>query len=290
MNRLGEFFSYISNNEGVRDVSFLLQHRTSNPFNEASEKIAASIQLIQESIQETSASFIDQYNAILSYCSSMSDDERQKFIQETNDSIQEIENCITDLAKNVNDGKMRLKGQAIEHSVAVFQILDKQLNQARRDLDYLRLQRYISLNRSKNANTPAAPPLAPQQMVRKYAATVNGPIEPAEQMPEINEQYQRALLQEHDNIVAELIDFNSQVRIADEKVENIGLIVSSYNELLASQNQQLRVIQSQVEQTQSNYQEAHTQLKIAIDKAQMKHLMLAIIVFIMGLLLLYKAF
>ena len=290
MNRLGEFFSYISNNEGVRDVSFLLQHRTSNPFNEASEKIAASIQLIQESIQETSASFIDQYNAILSYCSSMSDDERQKFIQETNDSIQEIENCITDLAKNVNDGKMRLKGQAIEHSVAVFQILDKQLNQARRDLDYLRLQRYISLNRSKNANTPAAPPLAPQQMVRKYAATVNGPIEPAEQMPEINEQYQRALLQEHDNIVAELIDFNSQVRIADEKVENIGLIVSSYNELLASQNQQLRVIQSQVEQTQSNYQEAHAQLKIAIDKAQMKHLMLAIIVFIMGLLLLYKAF
>ena len=289
MNRLDEFFSYISENENIRDVSSLLKQRTSNPFNEASQQIAYSIQLVQESINENVSPFIDEYNSILSFGSSMTDEEREQFIQDTNKSIQEIEDCITELAKSVKEGKMGLKGQALDHSVVVFQILDKSLNKVRQQIDYLRIQRSISLNRAKSANTPLEAPMSPAHIVKKNAYTLPNPEIKEKRMPEINSQYERSLLQEHDNIVAELIDFNSQLKAADEKVENIGMIMRSFNELVSSQNQQIRIIKKDVETAQANYEEAHQQLNIAFDKAKFQHLWMAIVVIILGLLLVIKA-
>ena len=289
MNRLDEFFSYLSQNEGIRDVSALLKQRTSNPFNEASEQIAYSIQLVQESINENVSPFIDQYNSILSFGSSMTDEEREQFIQDTNKSIQEIENCITELAQSVKEGKMGLKGQALDHSVAVFQILDKSLNSVRQQIDYLRIQRSISLNRAKSANTPLEAPLTPTQIVRKNAHTLQNFDMHEKKKPDITSQYERSLIQEHDNIIAELMDFNSQLKAADEKVENIGMIMRSFNELVSSQNQQIRIIKKDVETAQANYEEAHQQINIAFDKAKLQHLWMAIVVMILGIFLVIKA-
>ena len=267
-----------------RDLNKLLKSRISNPFNEASETIANTIKSLLQSIQDTAPSFIDKYNSILSLSSSMDDEQRQAFVKETEKSINKLEKLITELAENVNSGKMGLKGQAIDHSQGVFAYLDKNLNQARRDLQFLCVQREYVISKSRAA-IPTLP--VPVQNYNARSAKTMEISKPKKTV--VAPGYERSLLQEHDNIVDELLDFNSELNVTDEQMGNIAMMVKSFNELITRQNQQIRIIKADVEKAQENYEESHHDINKTIDRTKFQHLWMAFVIIILGLMLLIKS-
>ncbi|EAY22886.1 hypothetical protein TVAG_076330 [Trichomonas vaginalis G3] len=284
MNRTVEFFTFLSKNQDDRDLNKLLKSRISNPFNEASETIANTIKSLLQSIQDTAPSFIDKYNSILSLSSSMDDEQREAFVKETEKSINKLEKLITELAENVNSGKMGLKGQAIDHSQGVFAYLDKNLNQARRDLQFLCVQREYVISKSRAA-IPTLP--VPVQNYNARSAKIMEISKPKKTV--VAPGYERSLLQEHDNIVDELLDFNSELNVTDEQMGNIAMMVKSFNELITRQNQQIRIIKADVEKAQENYEESHHDINKTIDRTKFQHLWMAFVIIILGLMLLIKS-
>lgn len=285
MQRTDEFFTYLSNNHENRDLNKLLKSRASNPFNEASETIANTIISIESSIDETAPSYIDKYNAIPSLSSSMDDEQRKDFIKQTNNSINHVEHLITELADNVNSGKMGLKGQAIDHSQGVFQHLDQSLNRVRFKLQSLQLQRKYVLERNK-AEVPMQP-LSLPKMKARYTKTTEV------QKPRLNEpipsNFERSLLQEYDNIIDDMLDLNSHLNVTDEQLGNIAMMVKSFNELISHQNDRIRIIKSDVVKAQANYEESKNQIHKTIDRTKFQHLWMAIVITILGIMLLIKS-
>lgn len=285
MQRTDEFFTYLSNNHENRDLNKLLKSRASNPFNEASETIANTIISIESSIDETAPSYIDKYNAIPSLSSSMDDEQRIDFIKQTNNSINHVEHLITELADNVNSGKMGLKGQAIDHSQGVFQHLDQSLNRVRFKLQSLQLQRKYVLERNKAA-VPMQP-LSLPKMKARYTKTTEV------QKPRLNEpipsNFERSLLQEYDNIIDDMLDLNSHLNVTDEQLGNIAMMVKSFNELISHQNDRIRIIKSDVVKAQANYEESKNQIHKTIDRTKFQHLWMAIVITILGIMLLIKS-
>ena len=219
----------------------------------------------------------------------MTDDERDQFLEDINKSIGQIESCISELAESVKSGKMGLKGQAIDHSMSVFQILDNSLTNVKKEVEMMKVQRSVAISRAKNA-APSMPIGQLSSGKYKNARTAQtGITMQAKTNVEVAPQFERSLAQEHDNIVEELLDFNSQLNQADEKVENIGMIMRSFNELISSQNQQIRIIKQDVEKAQENYQEAHQQINKSIDKNTLKNLWMAALIFVLGIVLVLKA-
>ena len=64
MERTEEFFEYFSEYNSIGSASKVLDKADHNYFNEAANKIATLLYSINQSIEETRESYIDQYQTI----------------------------------------------------------------------------------------------------------------------------------------------------------------------------------------------------------------------------------
>ena len=141
MERTEEFFEYFSEYNSIGSASKVLDKADHNYFNEAANKIATLLYSINQSIEETRESYIDQYQTILARKSDMTNEERKIFIEQTAMSLHNSETFIEQLADNIKSGKMRLKGSAIDHAIGVLTCLNQSLNKSKRNFTIMKAQR-----------------------------------------------------------------------------------------------------------------------------------------------------
>lgn len=277
MDRTSEFFSVIGEEDGVAAAARVLKKATPNHFNEASYNIANLVNAIQQSVRDNNDQFIDQYGAILSRKSSMSEEERALFVAETNASVSEAEQLISDLASNVNSGKLGLIGNGIDHSVGVFSCLDFMLSGVKKE---------FALMRARRENIKIQAKTAARELVKSTFEHNPTRTEPARQ--EIDNGFEQKLELEHQSVVNELLEFHDQLVRTESLAEEVATMQKIYSDMITEQTEKIRVIRSEVEEAAKNYEEGAASVRSYADKAKFQHLWVSVAIYIISLLLLVK--
>ena len=276
MDRTDDFFQIIGESTGLGSASRVLKKGFSNYFNEASYNIANLILSIGRAIEDNHDSFVDRFGAILSRKSSMSEEERDVFVSETISSISSAEQLISELAANVNSGRMGLSGNAIDHSIGVFACLDRMLGQVKRNFAIMRAQR-------ENVKIQSKYGMSLTRDAVKVAPTRTTPAK-----PDIDESYQNELSLEHQSVMDELLEFHDQLVKAESLAEEIATMQRIFNDMMAEQTEKIRVIRSEVEEAAVNYEVGTKEVDRAAKRTKWQHLWISIVIYCIALLLLFK--
>ena len=277
MDRTDEFFRIIGESTGVDSASRVLKKNVSDYFNGASYNIANLVLSIQKSIEDNRDSFVDKYGAILSKKSSMSEDERAIFVAETNASIASAEQLISELAANVRSGHMRLKGNAIDHSIGVFSCLDHMLSKTKRDFALMRAQRENIKIQTKQ--------------IGRTTSTKRTDIKPTRTDPvkqDLDAGFQDKLNLEHQSVVDELLEFHDQLVRTESLAEEIATMQKIYTDMVAEQSEKIRVIRSDVEEAALEYEKGTKELDKAAERSKWRNFWVSMAIYFMAFMLIFK--
>lgn len=289
MERTEEFFEYFSEYNSIGSASKVLDKADHNYFNEAANKIATLLYSINQSIEETRESYIDQYQTILARKSDMTNEERKIFIEQTAMSLHNSETFIEQLADNIKSGKMRLKGSAIDHAIGVLTCLNQSLNKSKRNFTIMKAQReqvQLKLNTIK-ANPPSINSTYISPSKTKYNPDLDSDDDNSSNF-KIDINYQQQLEQEHDNVLNELLEFHDQLTQTERIAEEIATLTQTFNELMVEQTERIVVIRSEVEKATEDYESGTKEIKKSISKTKFQHLWMSVAILLLSLILIVK--
>lgn len=276
MERTDDFFQIIGESTGLGSASRVLKKNFSNYFNEASYNIANLIFSIETAIDDNQEAFVDKYGSILSRKSSMSEADRESFVAETNTSLSTAEQLISELAANVNSGRIGLSGNAIDHSIGVFACLDQMLSRVKRKFAVMRAQRENVKIQTKSG------------MGLLHKTVTVTPTRTTPTNPDIDSSYQHELSMEHQSIVDELLQFHDQLVKTESLAEEIATMQRIYSDMVAEQTEKIRVIRSEVEEAAINYEEGTKEVDKAAKRTKWQHLWISLVIYALAFLLLFK--
>lgn len=289
MERTEEFFEYFSEYNSIGSASKVLDKADHNYFNEAANKIATLLYSINQSIEETRESYIDQYQTILARKSDMTNEERKIFIEQTATSLHNSETFIEQLADNIKSGKMRLKGSAIDHAIGVLTCLNQSLNKSKRNFTIMKAQReQVQLKLSTiKANPPPINSTYISPSKTKYNPDLDSDDDNSSNF-KIDINYQQQLEQEHDNVLNELLEFHDQLTQTERIAEEIATLTQTFNELMVEQTERIVVIRSEVEKATEDYESGTKEIKKSISKTKFQHLWMSVAILLLSLILIVK--
>lgn len=289
MERTEEFFEYFSEYNSIGSASKVLDKADHNYFNEAANKIATLLYSINQSIEETRESYIDQYQTILARKSDMTNEERKIFIEQTAMSLHNSETFIEQLADNIKSGKMRLKGSAIDHAIGVLTCLNQSLNKSKRNFTIMKAQReQVQLKLSTiKANPPPINSTYISPSKTKYNPDLDSDDDNSSNF-KIDINYQQQLEQEHDNVLNELLEFHDQLTQTERIAEEIATLTQTFNELMVEQTERIVVIRSEVEKATEDYESGTKEIKKSISKTKFQHLWMSLAILFLSFILVLK--
>ena len=280
MDRTDEFFQFFSEFNSIGSAAKVLEKSNHNYFHETSSKIAKLLQSINRSIKDTKESFIDKYGIVLAMKHDMSDDERMIFVEQTQVSIQQAQKLINQLAENIKSGKMRLKGNAIDHAIGVLKCLDLSLDKIKRSFALMQAKREQVKIQITSINAKP-PPIAITNPTKNENNQTRNNIQ-------IDSNFQQQLEQEHSSILQELLDFHDQITQTERMAEEIAQLTKTFNELMVEQTEKIRVIRSEVEKATDDYESGTKEVKKSIDSSKYQHLWMSLIILFLSFMLLFK--
>ncbi|KAH0786834.1 hypothetical protein GPJ56_009211 [Histomonas meleagridis] len=273
VERTNEFYHYLSEFDSVGSATRTLKKSTCNYFHEAAFKITEIITSISSSIEENFDAYVDKYSSVLALKSSMTDESRTIFTNQISDSISKVEMLITELAKDVNSGKLGIKGDAITHSSGVFQYLDYSLNKVRKDFAYMQNQRQVYLTKYRELDE------------KLPIITTNNFTRIEQEKPKISSDFKRKLALEHQSVVDDMLQFHDTVTQTERVAEEIAQMNKLFNTLIGEQNEKIRVIREEVEKASTNYEVGISEVDKATKRAKKEHFMISLFILFLSLIL-----
>ena len=276
VDRTNEFFLDLSEFDTVGSAARTLKKSSYNYFHDATLKITEILNSISSTLEENFDAYVDKCSSVISLKSPMTDENRSLLISQISDSISTVEKLISDLAKEVNSGKLRIKGDAITHSIGVFQYLDHSLDKVKKDFAYMQNQRQIYLTKYRELD---------EKLPVIQHTTSDHITQTPQKKPKISPEFQRKLDLESQSIVDDMLQFHDTVTQTERVAEEIAQLNKLFNDLIVEQNEKIRIIREDVEQASTNYEVGTSEVDRAAKKAKKEHLLLSLLIFFLSFIL-----
>lgn len=278
MNRKEEFINEFKKyrNSDYLEGEKKINRGGTNFFNESSLSIRKTLLQLASSIKEIENDFTNDTASVLALSSQITEMDRNCFVEDFKSTVEAVENQINELNNKVSSS---FRGQYLQYTITILNYLTSLLSCVKMDFQTM-LHRRESERRKWRERM-----LTSIKNTDELNGIIKNTVEIKDENIVVTPKYKQKLLTERDILLQDIFHTNQHLNQADKYIQNISILLKSYNELISEQNVMIENIRENIETSQDNFEVGTAYVKRSTKRSI--HFYLSIIIIVLGLMLLF---
>lgn len=278
MNRKEEFINEFKKyrNSDYLEGEKKINRGGTNFFNESSLSIRKTLLQLANSIKEIENDFTNDTASVLALSSQITEMDRNCFVEDFKSTVEAVENQINELNNKVSSS---FRGQYLQYTITILNYLTSLLSCVKMDFQTM-LHRRESERRKWRERM-----LTSIKNTDELNGIIKNTVEIKDENIVVTPKYKQKLLTERDILLQDIFHTNQHLNQADKYIQNISILLKSYNELISEQNVMIENIRENIETSQDNFEVGTAYVKRSTKRSI--HFYLSIIIIVLGLMLLF---